>query len=47
MIIDAAINLELNETDRYDAYRSGKDLDVYMKVRLVQPKRWCLSLTPL
>lgn len=32
MIIDAAINLELNKTDVYDAYRSGHDLDVYVKV---------------
>ena len=42
MIIDAAINLELNATDRYDAYRSGKELDVYMKVHgfLLKPQRY-------
>jgi hypothetical protein len=34
MIIDAAINLELNKTDVYDTYRSGHDLDVFVKVSL-------------
>lgn len=32
MIIDAAINLELNSTDIYDPYRSGVERDVFMKV---------------
>lgn len=33
MIIDAAINLELNSSDVYDPYRSGHDLNVFMTVR--------------